>query len=385
MGRYRHQEEHQSAAVTDTLQCISVRGGPFERGTQYGALARQKILYCIDSYRATFLHRAGLEWKDALLQAARYEDAIGDFHPDALLEMRGIAEGAGVPFDAILALNCRSELMFAAMRTDAGECTSFAVLPEASESGHMLIGQNWDWIPFAREACVLLEVQRDDGPGYVTIVEAGLLAKIGFNAAGLGVCTNTLVNQRDFGRQGVPYHVMLRALLDAPSLAEAARLLKACERALSANYLIAHRSGAAVNFETSSGDARNVRAMLPDRGLLAHANHFLDPEFAPLDVYLGLGPHSLVRLDVMNRELRRGKQSIQGLQEILRSHDGAPNGICGHPGTGIHPLSARTTAVSVVADLTAGEIWVSNGPPCVHAYRRYSLRSQFDSAAVQAA
>ena len=80
--------------------------------------------------------------------------------------MRGIADGAGVPFDAILVLNCRSELMFAAARskgeTPPGECTSFAVTPEASSDGHTLLGQNWDWVPFARDVCVLLDVQRDD-------------------------------------------------------------------------------------------------------------------------------------------------------------------------------------------------------------------------------
>ena len=49
------------------------------------------------------------------------------------------------------------------------------------------------------------EVRRKDGPDYATVVEAGMVAKIGFNAAGLGLCTNTLVSARDAGRRGVPY------------------------------------------------------------------------------------------------------------------------------------------------------------------------------------
>src|SRR5690348_2164818 len=171
--------------------------------------------------------------------------------------MRGIADGAGVPFDAIPVPNCRSALMFAAARkqggTPPGECTSFAVTPDATHEGHMLLGQNWDWVPFAREVCVLLVVDRDDEPSFATIVEAGMLAKVGMNDAGLGLCTNTLVSERDANRPGVPYHVMLRALLEAGSVEDAGRILGSVERALSANYLVADRAGEAVNFETIAG------------------------------------------------------------------------------------------------------------------------------------
>ena len=34
---------------------------------------------------------------------------------------------------------------------------------------------------------LVLEVQRDDGPDFVTVVEAGLLAKTGFNSSGIGL------------------------------------------------------------------------------------------------------------------------------------------------------------------------------------------------------
>ncbi len=59
------------------------------------------------------------------------------------------------------------------------------------------------------------------------------------------------------------------------------------------------------------------------------------------------------------------------LQEILRGHEHAPNGICSHPDPAAHPLYARTTVASIVADLTAGEFWFTDGPPCATAYERY--------------
>ena len=365
--------------MTRTLERFVGRGGPLERGRQYGRHASRSIHRCVAAYRDAFRHRALLEWDDALAQARGYRAAIEAFCPDALQEMTGIAEGAGLPFDAVLALNCRSELMFAGARRKGApppcECTSFAVTPQASAGGRVLLGQNWDWVPFARDVCVLVEAQRDDKPSYATLVEAGMLAKVGFNAAGLGLCTNTLVSERDAGAKGVPYHVMLRALLDATSLEEARRILHAPQRALSANYLLAHASGEAANFETIAGGAAEVRTTLPQDGLLAHANHFLAEEFAPIDAYVGNSPHSVTRLASLWSGLRAGPApSVERLQGLLRSHDHAPNGVCSHPDPSAHPLYARCTVASVITDLTAGEMLFTDGPPCSAAYEPYALQ-----------
>ena len=357
---------------------IAVRGSALERVYQYGRQASRHIHRCVAAYRDAFQHRASLEWEDALAQARGYRRDIEAFCPDALQEMTGIADGAELPFDVILLLNCRSELMFAGARRKGApvpcECTSFAVTPQASADGHMLLGQNWDWVPFAREVCVLLEVHREDKPAYATIVEAGMLAKVGFNAAGLGVCTNTLVSERDAGARGVPYHVMLRALFDAASMDEARSLLHAPKRALSANYLLAHASGEAANFETIAGGPGEVRTTLPHAGLLAHSNHFLAEEFASIDAYVANSPHSVTRLADMWTGLRsHAQRTVSQMQRILRSHEHAPNGVCSHPDPAAHPLYARCTVASVITDLTAGEMLFTDGPPCTAAYEAYSL------------
>ena len=355
---------------------ITVHGTPAERGRAYGRLAARQVHRGIAAYRDIFEHRAGLDWNAAVAHARAFVGEIESFAPDALEEMHGIATGAEVSFDSILVLNCRSELMFAAARskgeTPPCECTSFAVTPEASGDGHMLLGQNWDWVPFARELCVLLDVRRDDKPSFATIVEAGMLAKVGVNAAGFGLCTNTLVSERDAGHRGVPYHVMLRALLDAESVDDAGRILSSMPRALSANYLVADRSGRAMNFETIAGGKGQIRATRPQGGVLAHANHFLAPEFAAIDAYVGKSPHSLTRLAAMRRGLQASERlSVKRLQEMLRDHEHAPNGICSHPDPGAHPLYARCTVASLIADLTIGEFWFTDGPPCSNAYEPY--------------
>jgi isopenicillin-N N-acyltransferase-like protein len=357
---------------------IAVAGTPAERGRQYGRLAASRIVRAIDAYRDLFEHRAGLQWDEALAHARTFVQPIGDFASDSLAEMHGIADGAGVPFDAVLALNCRSELMFAAARsrgeTPPSECTSFAATPEATADGHMLLGQNWDWVPFARELSVLLEVRRHDKPSFATIVEAGMLAKVGMNDVGVGLCTNTLVSERDTNRQGVPYHILLRALLGASSVEEGACILGSVDRALSANYLLADKSGKAVNFETIAGGAAEIHATQPEAGLIAHANHFCAPAFRPIDAFVQSSPHSLTRLDDISHELRESiPLSVERTQRVLRSHRHDPNGVCSHPDPAAHPMYARTTVASFVADLTATEFWFTDGPPCAVAYEAYRL------------
>jgi len=363
---------------------ITVEGAPRTRGRRYGAGASILVQRCIASYRKIFEERAGLAWNDAVVHGRRFLPMIERFAPESLEEMRGIADGAGVPFDAILVLNCRSELMFAAARSKGemppSECTSFAVSPAASADGHMLLGQNWDWVPFARDVCVMVDVHRQDKPSFATIVEAGMLAKIGMNAAGFGLCTNTLVSERDSGHIGVPYHVMLRALLDAESVADAGRILGSTERALSANYLVADRSGQAMNFETIAGGAREIVATTPQQGVLSHANHFLAPAFSAIDAYVSKNPHSLTRLADLRDGLAAAKRpTVESLQALLRSHRHAPNGVCSHPDPNAPPMYARCTVASFVADLTAGAFWFTDGPPCESEYEGIRLHEVLTS------
>ncbi|HVO90970.1 MAG TPA: C45 family peptidase [Casimicrobiaceae bacterium] len=378
----------QAEAVDLGLPHLVLRGTPYERGRRYGQLARERILRSLALYRDVFVHRAGLQWPDAVARAQRYEPHIAVFAPDCMDEMRGIADGAGVGKGDVLALNARSELMFAGtgaardIEAMACECTSFALLPEVT-GGRTIVGQNWDWLPFARETALVLEVHREHLPSYVTIAEAGHLAKVGFNAAGLGMCTNTLVSSRDFDQSGVPYHIVLRALLDAETISAATRMVYTAPRAFSANYLLAHRDGFAINLETTSGDATGVSATLPDDGVVAHSNHFLSCDFAALDVRVAQHPHSLFRLDAMRRGLKAGgrRVDLDRVRATLRNHANEPDAICSHPDVRQNPLERRTTVASVFADLDAGELWLTAGPPCEEEYRHYPYAQRLASLA----
>jgi isopenicillin-N N-acyltransferase-like protein len=264
--------------------------------------------------------------------------------------------------------------MFAAKARAAeqrvGECSAFAVTPARSADGHTLIGQNWDWLLHSAQTVVVVEAQQPDRPDYVTVVEAGLLAKTGMNSSGIGLVTNALVSADDRGEPGVPYHVALRAILDAETISDAYAVLQRARRSSSANYLIAHRDGQAVNIEGAPGDFGALFLTFADDGLLLHTNHFTSGERSGVDVGLWVMPDSPFRLQRLRDQLASVPSiSLKEVRQALADHAGHPSGVCCHPDERWARLEQGETVASVLMDLDERRIWVADGRPCTAPYR----------------
>jgi len=361
---------------------VRVAGSASQRGRKYGEQARKRVRRSVSAYREVFAELAGWDWPTVLAEAARFEAPIAAYRPQYLAEMRGIADGAGLDFADVLAINVRTEVMFAAKarqaaagagpaRTGPPECSAFAVAPAPGRPGPALLGQNWDWLPHTAETVVVLESRQDDAPDFVTVVEAGLLAKTGMNSSGLGLVTNALVTSDDTGEPGLPYHVLLRAIMDCENVSDAITALQAGFRSSSANYLLAHRDGLAVDIEASPGDFSRLYLLYPgDDGVVLHTNHFLAERFAGRDVSVWAMPDSPVRL----QRLRAGVQaaadpSLATFRALLSDHANYPSGVCCHPDLRMPRHDQGMTATSVLMDLEARRMWVTDGNPCSVPYR----------------
>jgi isopenicillin-N N-acyltransferase-like protein len=355
---------------------IRVSGSAIDRGRQVGRQAAGRIRRSIDIYREIFFHYAAWSWDMVTEHAEIYRPAIEAYNPQYLAEIVGMADGAGVAPVDVLAINVRTEIMFAAVaRRAAQECTAVVALPEATVSGHTLIAQNWDWKPQMSDTVIVLEAEQDQGPNFVTVVEAGLLAKTGFNSAGIGLVTNALVTDQDRGQPGVPYHVILRGILDAETMSDALGAITGKTRASAANYLIAHREGSAVNVEAAPGDFSRVYMDFPDdNGTFAHTNHYTNTAFNLKDVALWDGPSSPFRLHRMQQFLKRGQGKVTPgkLGEFFNDHHNYPSSICRHPDPRVEVAEQYATVASVVMDLNAQTMWVANGNPCAAPYHEFN-------------
>ncbi|MFG1706931.1 C45 family autoproteolytic acyltransferase/hydrolase [Nonomuraea sp. M3C6] len=353
-----------------------ITGTPAQRGLMYGRLARREIQAAIAGYAAVFKHYQNWDWARVRQHATRFRPYIEDFSPASAQEMTGIAEGAQVDTADILALNTRSEIMFAAgaeAERMPMECTSFGLTAAVTADDTVLAGQNWDWILQARETAVLVEVAREDGPDFVTLVEAGMLAKIGLNESGVALCTNTLISSHLEGDLGVPYHILLRSVLDSDDGASAASGISNASRSNSANYLIVDKSGFCQDLETTPQDG-GVQVFLPDDGIITHANHFLADHLTPRDVYLERKRHTLARKDLIDRNLRATeKLTIDRIKAVLGDHTGEPDNVCQHPNESLPRAERTCTVAGVILAPESGTMHVAAGNPCVGEWHELRL------------
>ena len=214
----------------------------------------------------------------------QYRPYVRAFAPYLDEEVVGVAEGAGLTLEEAYLLQLRAEA--AAIPTagpaplprltasdDAGdECTSVAVLPEATGTDSGLIAHNADLPAFYREVGVVLEIVPDDAPAVLMLTPAGQVSYIGMNDRGLAVVANYLTC--DGWRVGFPRYFLSRVALTHQTVDAAIAAVRAIPRASSRNLVMLDAHGTAADLETTpTEDAR----LDPEDGILAHANHYVAP------------------------------------------------------------------------------------------------------------
>jgi len=369
---------------------VEVTGAARERGRIHGSLARARIDRSVATYARLFAY-CGIDWNGAQKLGAGYRDVIGTLSPAYLEEIEGIAAGSGRPVNEILALNSRTEILppaypgdphperktinarnLAAGVPDWGECTSIAIKPAQSTTGTTLLAQNWDWLGAQREALVLLRSSQPDGSSLLTLTEAGMLAKIGFNSRGFGVCLNILRSSDDGSRPGVPVHVLLRALLECGSVAEAIAFASKLKFGASSNVLCADASGNTAALEFSPHGLHVIRGA---DSALCHTNHFLAPEAAKHQASLAPSVSTyprLERIEALTGE-HTGKYSAEDLQRMLSDESDGSLSICRRPDPAFAAEVSLETVASVVMDLGARVMQVAPDVPSMTRYEAVGL------------
>jgi isopenicillin-N N-acyltransferase-like protein len=356
------------------LPVISVKGKPFECGRQYGSQARKQIRKNLELYFDLWKALWGIKRSEVVKRCAGLIPVIGGYDADILEELEGIAKGADVSLEEILALNARYELVFsqsAVQQLAKGGCTSVTALPQATKNGHTLIGQNWDYKPRFQELSLILEVEQEGKPKIITHTEAGIICHKGMNSAGLGICLNALVSNRDKSEPTVPFLIMARGILNADSFSRAMMAVLSARVAVSFNFLIAHRDGEAIDLEVSPVD---VGFLHPEGGILTHSNHFiaLTNREDLIDMFKAVAPDTLFRAHRARQllEAEKGQIDVGSFQRVFKDHFSYPNSICRHADPRNEEPQQLATLSSVIMDLTAGIFYFTEGVPCQNEYHK---------------
>ena len=251
------------------------------------------------------------------------------------------------------------------------KCTSMAVSDDCTSDGHVLVAHNEDWLPEDEQDVYLVHASPDDEPSFLAMTYGGLLPNIGFNAAGIAQCCDSVYPNDS--RIGTPRVIVSRAVLGAPTLSDAMRLVLAPQRAAGYNHLLAHESGEIISVEVS---ARKFGILYAYDGVMAHTNHYLDPKMQEIedepDELIG----TRLRYFRAMRLLRRTtSHSLKTLKAIQRDHLNFPNSICNHMTDDIEPLDREKTINALIIVLTARAMHIAWGNPCEARYQTFYLES----------
>ena len=244
------------------IKIIKVSGNPTERSKSYAEQLRTRIQQTYDFYNDVVFKHSELSDVEIYKRVNILISKTREVFPNLISELECISESSNIPIQQIFLINARTEILNASV----GECTSIAI-PKNN-----LLAQTWDWIEEMENLMVILIVEKEDGSSFVTLTEPGMLAKIGINNYGISVGLNFLKSKHSL--DGVPVHLLLRAILDCTSLKKVREIVAQSNMGKSSYIPVATSIGEAVGFEFSN-DA--MHELTPMDDVLLHTNHCLAP------------------------------------------------------------------------------------------------------------
>ncbi len=345
---------------------IEVGGTPFDMGRQLGEAARDEIRGFAEIALERVNKTITVSRQRVLETAAASFKYVEEYDAGMLEELRGMAETSGVAVEELMLLQVRNQLQPDA---DAG-CTSFAVAPQGSVEQRAMVGQNWDNDPVLDPFTVVLTRRPEGKPAFMSVTQAGLIAYIGFNERGIGVCMNTLpAPSRPLG---VPHYFTVRGIFEADSLDAAVEAVARAQRAIPANIILSTPQGPA-DLEVTVDDVHVLRDD-EGRGYVTHTNHCLHPDLVPInDDFPDL-------IESTPRKMRieklfgavGGQLSMEVMKAALKDHENYPKSMCRHPNE--HPTNGYWVSVfSVIIEADAGRLHLTRGNPCENPYETYLL------------
>lgn len=358
-----------------TIPVLDLSGSPGQLGAAHGEAQRERIREYTDRFLGWLLRTAAVSLTEETLWARWAPQVAANQRacPDLVEEMRGIARGAGVPFERIFLLNSLLDLSsfrYLELAQPFGGCSTFAVVAEPG-TGKTLVGQTYDMPAFHQDYVTLLRLQPPRGPRQLVLTFAGIVGAAGFNEAGIGVNINYL-SPRDVGL-GRLHSVIVRQVLAGSQLADALTPAVMPPRAGGAYFLIADPDGNVLGLETT---AQRYQAFYPEGNALGHTNHYLT-DWLKEHEYLRAGSigGSLARYTALRRFFHERGDGLtrQALMALTRNHTSYPRSICAH-GMESEPAESRSRTVAALVQVPAERLlYATRGCPCEGEYAPVSL------------
>ncbi|KAI9151361.1 GMC oxidoreductase [Paramyrothecium foliicola] len=312
--------------VQITMLELHCSGSPYEIGIQHGSQAKDKVHSSLSFYNNLFQKTCSMEWADVCDEASKYIGPLTKHFDAYTEEMRGIADGAGVSFLDILALNVRTEITFGLFTQRKASppldgCTSLAYV---LDSGTSVLAQNWDWQKEQSESLFVCHIEQVGKPKFVMVTEGGIIGKLGFNERGVGVCMNA-IRAKTVNTLQLPVHLALRMILESESRQEAIQDLQNCGIAGSAHILVGDATGS-TGLECTSIGIKRIE--MDHERKVVHSNHLiLEHPRAEESPWLQDSPFRLARMEELLSAKLKESPGIDEIFELFKDEEGYPASI----------------------------------------------------------
>ena len=261
----------QDPLIQREVRVLSLSGTPHERGLAHGRALKDEIREMVGDFLRDLEQDYGVESSEFVarfLETTDFMPAIEKWTPGLLDEVRGIAEGAEMPFEEIYLWQLGDEVWSMGRWAMREKCTAIGVGPRGDQPA--IVAQNMDIPGFYQKYPTLLHVQREDGPDTMVLTCPGLIGVNGMNSSAVAVACNTLLQLRP-SRTGVPCLFVVRCVLEQENLAGAEDWLKRVPHAVGQNYTIGDPTGVRA-FECSAGEPVQFLPD-PEGDFTYHTNH----------------------------------------------------------------------------------------------------------------
>lgn len=349
-----------------SIRVVSVSGSPRQMGEQFGEACRDQLpeFYArrVQNALGSAREYGKREASEAeLIEVARASlEATGRYHPEGLEELRGIAAGAGMSVEQVLATNgltdYRDVLTWPYPDADLdvfGGCSAFVASREVTREGRTLCGQTWDLATDNMPYVLAVHRRPTVGPSTWCLTTVGCLSLIGMNDAGIAVGTTNLRTQDP--RPGVMYLSILHKMLSTRTLEEAERAVVDAPRAGAHFFFASGPDGVSSVIECSARKAHPQRVSV---GFYGHCNHALVEEVRALEPRPP-APSSAARTARVDEVLTaaRGRFDVAAAKALMSDTANGDNAILRDDTNHI------STNGAVVMDPDARTMWAVHGLP----------------------
>ena len=330
-----------------SLKYIEVTGDPRQMGREYGEAVRIEILKNIEVFCA-----------DVVVDTA-VKQYLSQAFPEIFEEMTGIADGANVPLDHVIAMNqWRGSVL------DRSGCTPVCIRTDTGA----LVAKNNDGTPGTEYEYVVRKSVPAKGLPMLQMTYAGWLS--GLDAINAGGLANTHGSVGSVFQPPTPavdvrlaVYALMRYEKRVTPFMEKLRALPLTGKGF--NIVVGDRDGNTAVLEAAVPvvQSRNI-----NEPFVYATNHYVSEGLKQSDRRSPRGKEiSRYRLGYLEwRALTDPPSTLEGVRSLLQSHD--PWAPCRHGGA--HVSATEWSMINVTAE---GKTLIAIGSPCRNAYKEFFL------------